>query len=70
MQLQIEELMDIIDHVNIIDHVSFKIIKSNCYIGVANRSMNLMVYKCEDPTKKSTTIYRINCVHENEQYYI
>ena len=37
---------------DIIDHVDFKIVNSICYIGLAVQSMNLMVHKCEDPTKK------------------
>ena len=46
MQLQKQEFIDIIDH------VSLTIINPNCYIGLAIQSMNLMVYKCEDPTQK------------------
>ena len=55
---------------DIIDHVNFKIVNSICYIGLAIQSMNLMVHKCEDPTKRNITIYRRNCVHDDEQYYI
>ena len=52
------------------DQVNLHIINSNCYIGLAIQSMNLMVYKCGYPTKKHITICRISCVHDNEQPYI
>ena len=56
---------------DIIDHVIFNIVDSIiCYIGLAIQSMNLMVHKCEDPTKRKTTTYRRNCVRDNEQYYM
>ena len=35
---------------------------------ITTYSMNLMVYKCEDPTR-NITIYRANCVHDNEQQF-
>ena len=47
---------------DITDHVNLKIINSNCYIGLANQSMNLMVYKCEDPhTKKLNILHNCLC---------
>ena len=55
---------------DMVDHVNFKIVNSICYIGLAIQSMNVMVHKCEDPTKRNITIYRRNCVHDNEQYSI
>ena len=42
----------------------------NLFHWTCNSTMNLMVHKCEDPTKRNITIYRRSCVHDNEQYYI